>query len=134
MTPRLLLLTLACLCAAPALAQQVYSWTDANGTKHFSDTPPPPNTKEAKKLLVRNGVTREDTEAGTEDGASTEGPSMAAAAGYSQQDITRNCDAAQKNLAAYNASPPGEDATPEMQVEHQESISKAMSQIKLFCG
>jgi hypothetical protein len=134
MTPRLLVLTLACLCAAPAFAQQVYSWTDANGTKHFSDTPPPPNTKEAKKLLVRNGVTREDTESAAEAGASSEGPSLAAAAGYSPQDIARNCDSARKNLAAYNAAAPDEDATPEMRVLHQENVDKAMSQIKLFCG
>jgi hypothetical protein len=133
MKPSLLVIALLCLGAAPAGAQQVYAWTDANGTKHFSDTPPPPNTPTAKKLVVRNGVTSEETEAPA-DAAPKEGPNMAAAAGYSPADITRNCAAARKNLDAYNAARPSADAVPEAQVQFQESINKTMSQIKLFCG
>ena len=133
MKPSLLVIALLCLGAAPAGAQQVYSWTDANGTKHFSDTPPPPNTPTAKKLVVRNGVTSEEAEAPA-DATPKEGPTMAAAAGYTPEDITRNCAAARKNLDAYQAAKPGEDADPETQILYQENINKAMSQIKLFCG
>ena len=98
MKPSLLAITLMCLCAAPVVAQQVYSWTDANGTKHFSDVPPPPNTASAKKLNVHNGVTSEEVAAEAADDATPkEGPAMAAAAGYSNDDITRNCAAARKN-------------------------------------
>ena len=132
MKPSSIVMILACLSAAPAFAQQVYSWTDSNGTKHFSDTPPPPNTNGAKKLVVHNGVT--STEAPPVVEEKKEGPSMAAAAGYSAEDIERNCVSARKNLAIYNASAPGDDALPETQVQYQMNLGKAKDQIKLFCG
>ena len=132
MKPSSIVLILACLSAAPALAQQVYSWTDANGTKHFSDTPPPPNTASAKKLMVHNGVTSTTPEPVAEEAKA--GPSMAAAAGYSEDDIKRNCATARKNLQIYEASAPGDDALPETQVQYQMNLNKAREQIKLFCG
>lgn len=133
MKPSVLALSLICLCAAPVGAQQVYSWTDANGTKHFSDVPPPPNTKSAKKLIVQNGVTSEQVESAPETEAK-EGPTLAAAAGYSAEDITRNCAAARKNLETYNAARPDDEAEPQVKVNYQENVNKALSQIKLFCG
>ena len=132
MKPSSIVLILACLSAAPALAQQVYSWTDANGTKHFSDTPPPPNTASAKKLTVHGGVTSAATEPVAEE--AKPGQAMAAAAGYSEEEIKRNCDTARRNLEIYNASAPGEDALPETQVQYQLNLNKAKDQIKLFCG
>lgn len=132
MKPSSIVLLLACLSAVPAVAQQVYSWTDANGTKHFSDTPPPPNTVAATKLVVHGGVTSAAAEPVAEEVKA--GPSMAAAAGYSDEDIKRNCDSARKNLDIYNASAPGEDALPETQVQYQMNLNKAKEQIKLFCG
>lgn len=132
MKPSSIVLILACLSAAPAVAQQVYSWTDANGTKHFSDTPPPPNTTGAKKLVVHNGLT--SAEAPPVEEAKTEGQSMAAAAGYSESEIKRNCETAQKNLGIYNASAPGDEALPETQVQYQMNLSKTKDQIKLFCS
>lgn len=133
MKPRFIVLLLICLSAAPVGAQQVYSWTDSNGTKHFSDTPPPPNTPTAKKLNVRSGVsTEENMDAAIE--APKEGQMMAAAAGYSPEDIERNCAAARKNLETYRATEPGEDAEPEAQIRYQENINKTTEQIKLFCS
>ena len=132
MKPSSIGLILACLSAVPAVAQQVYSWTDTNGTKHFSDTPPPPNTASAKKLIVHSGVTSTAVEAEAEQPKA--GPSMAAAAGYSEDDIKRNCAAARRNLEIYNASAPGDDALPETQVQYQMNLNKAKEQIKLFCG
>ncbi|HQV72060.1 MAG TPA: DUF4124 domain-containing protein [Dokdonella sp.] len=132
MKPSSIVLILACLSAVPAVAQQVYSWTDTNGTKHFSDTPPPPNTASAKKLIVHSGVTSTAVEAEAEQPKA--GPSMAAAAGYSEDDIKRNCAAARRNLEIYNASAPGDDALPETQVQYQMNLNKAKEQIKLFCG
>jgi glutaredoxin len=49
-TPRLALLLLAAALAAPARAQ-VYTWTDADGTVHFGEEPPPKGTR-AKKLRL----------------------------------------------------------------------------------
>ena len=58
MKARLLLLVLLAA-GACASAAQVYSWTDANGTKHFSDSPPPPSVN-AQKIKVRGALTTED--------------------------------------------------------------------------
>src|SRR3954464_5327342 len=56
MKPRLLLLVLLAVGLPAAAATQVYSWIDANGTKHFSDSPPPANVA-AQKIKVRGSVT-----------------------------------------------------------------------------
>ncbi len=132
MKPSSIVLILACLSAAPVMAQQVYSWTDANGTQHFSDTPPPGNTAAAKKLMVHNGVTSTTAEPAAEE--AKPGQTMAAAAGYSEDDIKRNCATAQKNLQIYEASAPGDEALPETQIQYQMNLNKAKEQIKLFCG
>ena len=41
LSARLLALTVAAACAAPAWAGEVYQWTDASGVTHYSQTPPP---------------------------------------------------------------------------------------------
>ena len=99
MKPRLLLLVLLAASAAASAATQVYSWTDANGVKHFSDSPPPAHVI-ATKIKVRGQLTTdtsEDAAKGT-SGASAatdaavpknSGPSLAAAAGYAPDDNGR---------------------------------------------
>jgi hypothetical protein len=42
---RRLLIATALLLVAPLVAAQAYKWTDANGTVHYSDAPPPQGTK-----------------------------------------------------------------------------------------
>jgi len=59
MKPRLLLLVLLAASLPAAAATQVYSWTDANGTKHFTDSPPPPSVN-AQKIRVRGSVTSQE--------------------------------------------------------------------------
>ncbi len=135
MKPNVFALIALCLIAVPVGAQQVYSWTDANGVKHFSDSPPPPNTASAKKLNVHNGVTSTEPQAAPKDEAEgKEGPKMASAAGYSKDDIKRNCESARKNLEAYDAAKPTEDADAEIQARYEENVAKTQDQIKLFCG
>ncbi|GGA08533.1 DUF4124 domain-containing protein [Dyella caseinilytica] len=38
-------IALALLLVAPLVSAQVYKWTDAQGTTHYSETPPPVGTK-----------------------------------------------------------------------------------------
>ncbi|PWK84709.1 DUF4124 domain-containing protein [Fulvimonas soli] len=45
------LLALALLLLAPLAAAQVYKWTDASGTVHYSETPPPQGTKYQQMTL-----------------------------------------------------------------------------------
>jgi hypothetical protein len=59
MKPRFLLLVLLAASLPAAAATQVYAWTDANGTKHFTDSPPPPSVN-AQKIKVRGSVTSQE--------------------------------------------------------------------------
>ena len=134
-----LVLAMLLLAFSSAKAADMYSWTDAQGVKHFSDSPPPHSVK-AQKLKVRGGVTS-STSSETEKTAESAGagPAMAAAAGYSAEDIQRNCTVARKNLATLQAQQPALDESGE-QVDagaassHQAQIDKANQQIALFCS
>lgn len=124
----LLALSIACL---PAAAADMYSWTDANGVKHFSDSPPPANTTKAQKLKVKGGVT---TSSAVEDGHAdaASGPALAAAAGYSADDIRRNCEIAKSNLSTLEEQKPQADS--DAAKTHTGQVDKAHQQIKLFCN
>jgi hypothetical protein len=53
-----ILLALACAANVSAAdKQQVYKWTDANGVVHFSDAPPPLDTKNVQALHLAGGTT-----------------------------------------------------------------------------
>lgn len=134
-------LMLVLLVGVPAMAADMYSWTDANGVKHFSDSPPPGNVSKSQKLKFKGGVT---STTAAEDEAATEatrnsGPALAAAAGYAPEDIKRNCDIARKNLVNLDAVKPTLDASgnptdQEAAGAHQAQVDKANQQIKLFCA
>ncbi|UGB38923.1 DUF4124 domain-containing protein [Frateuria soli] len=51
---RRLPLVLVLLLLAPAVAAQVYKWTDSRGTVHYSETPPPQGTR--YKRINTNGM------------------------------------------------------------------------------
>lgn len=139
MTSRWLLLTL--LATATAFAGEVYSWTDANGVRHFADSPPPRSTAGVKRLKVQGGIT--STETGAEGGQPGAGKapdtSLAAAAGYSPADITRNCTVARQNLETLEKwkpalKPNGLPVDPQASDSHAAQVEKANAQIRLFCG
>ncbi|WP_300614751.1 DUF4124 domain-containing protein [Dokdonella sp.] len=131
-------LLLALLAASvPAAAREMYSWTDANGVKHFSDSPPADISK-ARKLKVAGGVTTEAAEAQPKAANAESGPALAAAAGYSPEDIKRNCQTARGNLATLETQKPANDAEgnpvdAEAAARHQTQVDRANQQIKLFC-
>lgn len=128
--------------AAPAAATEMYSWTDANGVKHFSDSPPPANVGKATKLKVKGGVTTaapNDESKAAADANAASGPALAAAAGYAPEDIKRNCEVARKNLGVLEAQKPALDASgnpvdADAAKNHQAQVDKANQQIKLFCA
>ncbi len=134
-----LLLVLLAVCL-PAAATDMYSWTDANGVKHFADAPPAAKGIKAQKLKVRGGVTtNEPADAQTATtGAKAGGPALAAAAGYAPDDIKRNCEIAKKNLATLQTQQVAVDADgnpldPDAARSHQAQIDKADQQTRLFC-
>lgn len=122
----------------PVAATDMYSWIDANGVKHFSDSPPPANVQKAKKLKVKGSLTTSDSTTAKEE-ESKDGPALAAAAGYSADDIKRNCTIARGNLATLTARTPtasadGTTPDPEAVKQHQAQVEKANQQIRLFCA
>ena len=132
-----LVLAMLLLALSTATAADMYSWTDAHGVKHFSDSPPPKSVK-AHKLKVRGGVTS-STSTEAEQPTGSAGPAMAAAAGYSPEDIQRNCSVAQKNRATLEARQPaldenGDPADAEAASARQAQLDKANQQIALFCS
>ncbi|MEO5625286.1 MAG: DUF4124 domain-containing protein [Dokdonella sp.] len=126
----------------PAAAGEMYSWTDANGVKHFSDSPPPASVTKAQKLKLKGGVTTGDaTEDATqkEQAAKNSGPALAAAAGYAPEDIKHNCEIARKNQTTLDSQKPALDAEGypvdlDAAKSHQALIDKAAQQVKLFCS
>jgi hypothetical protein len=131
-----LLLALLAL-AVPVAAGEMYSWTDANGTKHFSDSPPPASVK-AQRVKVKGGLTSNEP---VEDPAKADaagGPALAAAAGFSPEDIKRNCEVAKQNLGVAEGTKIAVDAQGyptdlDAAKTRQASIDRASQQIKLFC-
>ncbi|MBO9665161.1 DUF4124 domain-containing protein [Dokdonella sp.] len=125
--------------AAPVAATEMYSWTDANGVKHFSDSPPPANVAKAKKLKVKGGVTSTASDEEEKPADKNAGPALAAAAGYAPEDIKRNCEIARKNLANLDAQKlpldaNGQPVDAEAAKSHQAQVEKTNQQIKLFCA
>ena len=122
-------------------ATDMYSWTDANGVKHFSDSPPPSSVK-AKKLKVSGGVTSSaapaDADAQKDQAAKSAGPALAAAAGYAPEDIKRNCEVARKNQAMLQQQKLPVDAQGfpvdlDAVKARKAQLDKATQQITLFC-
>jgi hypothetical protein len=127
----------------PATATEMYSWTDANGVKHFSDSPPPTNVTKAQRLKLKGGVTTGDNPQNVlnekDEAAKSAGPALAAAAGYAPDDIKRNCEIARKNQTNLEGQklPVDAEGYPtdlEAAKTRQAQIDKAVQQVKLFCA
>lgn len=95
-----LLLPAACLLlvlsAGSAVAQDVYKWTDASGTVHYGQQPPPQG---AAKVTLRGGVAT--TQAPPATPASTNDPHALEQANAAQR--KHFCDTAKRNLDLVNS-------------------------------
>ncbi|MBB6184104.1 DUF4124 domain-containing protein [Oleiagrimonas soli] len=93
------------LLALPMLASaQVYKWTDANGTAHFSDSPPPQGVKyENIKTRADADQPRIDREATASDSGSETKADSAKDSGRSVQ-LRRFCAQLQSNIALLKSS------------------------------
>lgn len=146
--PLLLLVLIAA--GASASAAQVYSWTDANGTKHFSDSPPPPSIT-AQKIKVRSQLT---TDAGVQPAtepasAQPKPPEPAPGAGAtasakplvdSPENRAKQCNLAKSNLALLQSqfqvsAPPGDDGKTAVldDAGRKQALDKAQDQVSFYC-
>ena len=149
MNARLLLLVLLAV-SLPALAStQVYSWTDGNGVKHFSDSPPPASVN-AQKIKVRGSVTSEAT-GSAEPAPGSEAPKPNGPAPAAVQPIARSladsaenrdkqCQTAKKNLDILQGSypvsaPAAADGTARVMDDaaRKQASDRAAEQVKFYC-
>jgi len=141
--PLLLLVLIAA--GASASAAQVYSWTDANGVKHFSDSPPPPSVN-AQKVKMRGGVTSQDSAPVVADATPkpAEPPPTAGQPAKpmvdSPENRARQCKMAQSNLellrSNYQVSAPqGDDGKSQVLDDggRKQAIERATDQVAFYC-
>jgi hypothetical protein len=101
-------IALALLLVAPLACAQVYKWTDAHGTVHYSETPPPTGTKYSQ-VSVNTGTSA----------PAAETPSAAAT----------NNDASSNN-AQGNAQPSTMEDTPENRAKLCTSLKANISTLQ----
>lgn len=112
MNRAMILLVLTCAAASVPAAdkQQVYKWTDANGVVHFSDAPPPSDTKNVESLHLAGGTTT--AAAGTDqqpDSAGTASSASASAAPATPPNATDDatlCKQSRANLELLQGKTP----------------------------
>ena len=105
------LITLALLLLAPLATAQVYTWTDAGGTVHYAQAPPPEGTR-YKEVKTSGSVQPRETPApvatidssnGRSSGGGTESPKPVA---DTPENRSKLCTSLKANLAALNGSTP----------------------------
>jgi Domain of unknown function (DUF4124) len=143
--PLLLLVLLAA--GIPAIAGQVYAWTDANGVRHFSDSPPPPNVN-AQKIKVRGSLTSEEQlmpatvaqakPPETQGAATPSDPNKPLV--DSPENRAKQCQLARSNLALLNSNfqvsaPAGEDGKAAVldDAGRKQAVARAEDQVAFYC-
>jgi len=110
---RRLPIALVLLLVAPLATAQVYKWTDAQGTTHFSETPPPGNTKYSQ-VTVATGTEAPASPGGSAASASTSssstGSSQSSSDNTQMPDTPENraklCASLKANIATLQGSGP----------------------------
>lgn len=119
------------LLAMPALAQEVYKWTDAHGTVHYDQQPPPHG---AQRVQLRGGVATTV--------AAAPKPPVADAKEADEVDAmqrARLCETAQRNLKAIDSGSMvvgGGDITKATRLSEDERLKsrgEAQAQIGNYC-
>jgi hypothetical protein len=109
---RRLSIALALLLVAPLVSAQVYKWTDAKGTTHYSETPPPTGTKYSQ---VTVSGTDEPASSGSSNtaAAATPASSSSAQGGNNNQPMAdtpenraKMCASLKANMATLQGSAP----------------------------
>ena len=105
------LIALALLLLAPLATAQVYKWTDAGGTVHYAQAPPPEGTKykevktsgSVQPQAVPAPVATADSSGGGSSEGGTESPKPVT---DTPENRNKLCASLKSNLAALNGSAP----------------------------
>lgn len=144
--PLLALLLVAA--SAYATDAQVYKWTDAGGVVHYTDAPPPLDTKDVQTVRVRGGdrphaVGNENTEtagkAADAEAAKPAEPPQATPVADTADNRAKACDLARNNLELLQSKFPVSVAGSNGKAQElddkgrQGQIADANAQITLYC-
>lgn len=143
---RRLLIATALLLAVPLAMAQAYKWTDANGTVHYSDSPPPQGTK-YKKVTTTGTVDPITSGAdghGSDTTAATDKPAQAGSTPQqpmadTPENRTKLCNTLKGNLDTLKGSGPvvmeqdGQQKLMDANQRQQQQTSTE-AQYKQYCG
>lgn len=141
-------IALALLLVAPLATAQVYKWTDAHGTTHYSETPPPVGTKYSQVTVSSDTSTpaASDNAAPAASSGSAAADSGAAqnSNGGSQPDTPENraklCSSLTSNIRALQASGPvvmtGSGGQQELlnADQRKQQLDASQSQFNQYCA
>jgi Domain of unknown function (DUF4124) len=135
-------------CASTAMgAEQVYKWKDANGVTHFSDAPPPRETKDVSRVKVGSDRARASTDveptappavAPPADPATPKPPEDPNAQLTPAARLALVCSEARKRSAALSASYPVAMMRDDKPVtlsdaEKKAELDKAQAEVSAYC-
>ncbi|MGA8277464.1 MAG: DUF4124 domain-containing protein [Rhodanobacteraceae bacterium] len=142
------LLLVLMIAPAGVCAEEVYAWTDATGVKHFSDSPPPADVHNARRLTLHGGTAAttsapasSGTSSETDTGADvTDAATAGQAPGSSADSQAKACETARNNLKLLQSNyqismPNGADGKPQVidKGRRDLEIARAKDQISFYC-
>ncbi|WP_062534641.1 DUF4124 domain-containing protein [Mizugakiibacter sediminis] len=139
------LLPIALMLALPAFAGQVYKWTDAKGTVHYSDSPPPQGARYSRVRVEGAGVEApEPPAAGPAQPAAGGGAASAAASTAHVADTPDNraklCADLRKNIALLESDQPlamGADGSKQQSLDaarRSQELATERDQYQRYCS
>lgn len=101
------MIALALLLLAPLASAQVYKWKDANGTVHYSESPPVQGTK-YKQMKSSGGIDPPATPAASTSSAkpAAAAPTPSTTLADTPENRTKLCDSLKTNLTALQGTAP----------------------------
>jgi hypothetical protein len=147
---RRLSIALALLLVAPLATAQVYKWTDAQGTTHFSETPPPQGTKYSQ-VTVATGTSAPADNSGNNTASTTSSSSSASSSDNAQppqqqsvpdtpENRTKLCASLKTNIGTLQGSGPVvmQGGSGQQQLlnadQRKQQLDASQSQFQQYCN
>ena len=144
---RRLSIALALLLVAPLVTAQVYKWTDAKGTTHYSETPPPTGTKYSQVTVTGTDEPASSGSNGASASATAEaGPASSSSQGNNNQPMAdtpenraKMCASLKTNMAALQGSGPVVMQNGDQQQllnadQRKQQVDASQAQYQQYCG
>ena len=119
----------------PTAAPRIYTWRDAQGVVHHTDTPPPSQQKGVSEQLIKR------PQKAAEPAPSTSSGPLTQAAPTPEATYAKSCEAAQKNLGMLTSKDievmtggPGQaDAVKMDAAQRAAATDRARAQVRAYC-